>query len=107
MKNQHSVSFVLATSALLVPAGAWAQSSDTNSLSHFSFSARFGFNISGHFKNVGPLSGTPRLTPAGDAYNYDNGYVGGVNGMPPDSSGNAPDPAHPALGPVTTYWGYD
>ncbi len=53
------------------------------------------FNAPVSFKNLDPIpAGTAaRLTPDGDVYNYDNGYV------LVDSSGNA-------MG-YTRYWGYD
>lgn len=67
-----------------------------------SASLRFGLNISARFKGNAAALPTPqitRTTPDGDTYNYDNGYVGGVNGLRPDSSGNE--------GGQTWYWGYD
>jgi hypothetical protein len=78
--------------ALLAPA-AHAQITTANGLT---LSARLGFNVSTRFK--GNASGLPtfaptRLTPQGDAYNYDDGYV------LTDSSGN--------YGGQTWYWGYD
>jgi hypothetical protein len=77
---------------LLAPA-AHAQIATGNGLT---LSARLGFNISTRFK--GNASGLPtfapnRLTPQGDTYNYDDGYV------LTDSSGN--------YGGQTWYWGYD
>ena len=96
MNNQHFIRLTLAALvALLVPATLWAQPDDATNLNHFSFSARAGFNITGRFKNLGALTLTPstRLTPNGDPYNYDNGYV------LTDVSGNA--------GGQTWYWGYD
>jgi len=62
-------------------------------------SARFGFNVSARFRGVGsfgagaPSQPSPRFTPGGDRYNYDDGYV------LRDSSGNE--------GGQTWYWGYD
>ena len=60
-----------------------------------SFGARGAFGIKATFKNVGNLtiSATPRTTPNGALYNYDNGYV------LTDSSGNQ--------GGQTWNWGYD
>jgi hypothetical protein len=77
---------------LLTPA-AQAQLAPANGLT---LSARLGFNVSTRFK--GNTSDLPtfapnRLTPNGDAYNYDDGYV------LTDSSGN--------YGGQTWYWGYD
>jgi opacity protein-like surface antigen len=61
----------------------------------FGASFRMAFNVDVDFNNVGAFTplGTPRLTPDGDAYNYDDGYV------LTDSSGNLAD--------FTRYWGYD
>jgi hypothetical protein len=95
MNKHHSAPFILAACAFAVPVAVMAEQSDTNSLNHFAFSARFGFNISAKFKNSGNLTLNPNLrrTPNGDRYNYDNGYVyndvsGSVDGQ-------------------TWYWGYD
>jgi len=74
-------------------------SGPTNSaMNRFLLSARIGFNISGKFSGLGNglFSGgtpTPRFTPDGDPYNYDDGY------LLTDSSGNA--------GGQTWYVGYD
>jgi hypothetical protein len=59
------------------------------------FNFRTAFNVDVEFKNVGafPSAAGTRLTPDGDPFNYDDGYV------LVDSSGNA-------LG-YTRYWGYD
>ena len=103
------------TALLLVAATTYPAESDlTNRLSissqpniltnRLSLSARFGFNISGKFKDIGGgLFATPPVNsrrtppqpgrPNGDPYNYDNGYV------LTDISGN--------FGGETTYWGYD
>ncbi len=53
------------------------------------------FNVKTEFQNVGAFNsvGGTQLTPAGDAYNYDDGYV------LTDSSGN--------LMGYTRYWGYN
>jgi hypothetical protein len=42
--------------------------------SRLSFNPRAGFNVSAQFEGVGGSSS--RTTPNGDAYNYDDGYVG-------------------------------
>jgi len=69
-------------------------SSGTNSANQFTFTVREALNITGKFKNAGPVfQRASRTTPNGDAYNYDNGYV------LTDSSGN--------FGGQTWYWGYD
>ncbi len=70
-----------------------------NSTNRLTLSLRFGLNISTKFTGVagGFAAGSPagggRLTPNGDAYNYDDGYV------LTDSTGNFLN--------LTTYWGYD
>src|ERR1051325_8280904 len=62
---------------------------------HFTFSGRFGLNISAKFIGAPPLSAlsNTRRTPSSDPFNYDDGYVY------PDSSGS--------LDGLTWYWGYD
>lgn len=62
---------------------------------HVGFSYRTAFNVGVDFKHVGTFTppGALRQTIAGDAFNYDDGYV------LTDSSGNT-------LG-FTRYWGYD
>src|SRR5689334_10275357 len=59
----------------------------------FGLSYRMGFNISARFKTLGGQRVlTPRLTPNGDAWNYDDGY-------------NLDDtPFRPPT--LTSYWGY-
>ncbi len=72
---------------VLVPA-------ETEPRNHLDVSFRMAFNVSTRFKNVGAF--TPvntRLTPDGDRFNYDDGYV------LTDSTGN--------LMGYTRYWGYD
>jgi hypothetical protein len=69
-----------------------------NSTDRLTLSLRFGLNIHSSFKGIGAglNPGSPggrQLTPNGDLYNYDDGYV------LPDSTGNF-------LG-LTTYWGYN
>jgi hypothetical protein len=64
----------------------------------FSLSGRLGFNVSGKFKHIGnglftASTPTPRFTPDGDPYNYDDGY------LLTDVSGN--------FGGQTWYVGYD
>ena len=65
--------------------------SDNTNLNHLSLSARFGFNISARFSGMSTLP--MRITPRGDRYNYDDGYV------LTDISGN--------YNHQTWYWGYD
>jgi hypothetical protein len=76
--------------------GSAAESTATN-LNLFQLSGRIGFNISGKFSGQGNglFTGTPtpRFTPDGDPYNYDDGY------LLTDSSGN--------MGGQTWYVGYD
>jgi hypothetical protein len=90
---------VLAGAAILAALPLGVRAEDTCcapdlSLNSFSFSARMGFNISARFKNPGRIALTStRLTPHGDKYNYEDGYV------LTDSTGNAGD--------LTSYWGYD
>ena len=72
-----------------------------DSTNRLTLSARFGLNISGKFKGVSSAfsSGVPlaagRLTPDGNPYNYDNGYV-----LPKYGGSN---PQYP----YTWNWGYD
>jgi hypothetical protein len=65
------------------------------SLNRFSLNARFGLNISAKFMGMSGISlaAPPRITPNGNQYNYDDGYV------LTDISGNA--------GGLTWNWGYD
>lgn len=81
----------IATLLLLAPL-VRATGEESHWTSRLSLSPRLGFNISARFEGVG-AGGSSRLTPDGDAYNYDNGYV------LTDISGNA--------GGQTWYWGYD
>jgi hypothetical protein len=92
MKTPLAIWSVLLAAAVLAPAGVRAEEFVTN---RFTFSARFGLNISARFTGPAslPLSGNARTTPRGDLYNYDDGYV------LTDISGN--------LGGQTWYWGYD
>jgi len=88
---------LLVLSAVLCVAFCAAAESDT-STNRFSLSARIGFNVSGKFKGIGNglfsgVTPTPRFTPDGDPYNYDDGY------LLTDSSGN--------FGGETWYVGYD
>ena len=88
---------------LTVAALAPAAIAEENPTDRLGFSARFGLKMSAHFESVSlptaAASAVPRTTPNGDPYNYDNGYVGGVDGLRPDISGNE--------GGQTWYWGYD
>src|SRR5690242_12453854 len=91
MKRTEYIAILLGV-LLLLP-GVVRGDDATNRLT---FSARIGFNISARFNGVAgaaPLRAAPRLTPNGDPYNYDNGYV------LTDVSGN--------FGGETWYWGYD
>ncbi|TAK94613.1 MAG: hypothetical protein EPO07_16465, partial [Verrucomicrobia bacterium] len=96
MKTQNaklSRALLLAVAIAVLPAAVRAEEYVTNRLSA---SARLGFNMSARFRGttVGlPLSGTPRVAPHGENYNYDDGYV------LTDTSGN--------YGGQTWYWGYD
>lgn len=68
---------------------------DQDITNRWTFSARFGFNISARFKGLGDLPAglvNSRTTLDGDRYNYDDGYVY------PDSSGSVDG--------LTWYWGY-
>ncbi len=92
MKNSHYTRLALIGSTFLIASTVLAEDYETN---RFTFSGRFGFNISGKFKNLGKLSlnGNSRRTPDGNPYNYDDGYI------LPDVSGN--------FGGQTWNWGYD
>jgi hypothetical protein len=101
-KALNGLRYVTAVSiSISLATGSWADEPIKNRLS---LSARSGFNISARFNSVassGP-NFTPannQITPDGDHYNYDNGYVGGVGGLQPDNSGN--------IGNETWYWGYN
>jgi hypothetical protein len=106
-KNRRAWTTPMAGALVLATAASAEQDwqANANSTNRLTLSLRFGLNISSKFKGVGSsfTSGTPlsanRRTPDGDPYNYDNGYVGGVGGLRPDSSGN--------FGGQTWYWGYD
>jgi hypothetical protein len=76
------------------------ESTYLNSTDRLTLSLRFGLNIHSSFKGVGgsllipgSAAANGQLTPNGDLYNYDDGYV------LTDSTGNF-------LG-LTTYWGYN
>ena len=92
MNTRHPNWSILVAVALLAPAAVSAEQPVTNRLT---FSALFGLNISARFMSPGGGAGpgTPRMTPDGDTYNYDDGYV------LTDVSGN--------FGGQTWYWGYD
>lgn len=65
----------------------------SDTVNELTASFRMAFNVKAGFENVGALGAANRpTTPAGDAWNYDDGYV------LTDSTGNA-------LG-YTRYWGY-
>jgi hypothetical protein len=95
MNREHSISFGLIASALLVPTVVAEGQVETNSLNHIRFVPRAALGITARFRNVGylTLSPTGRTTPNGNAYNYNDGY------LLTDVSGNA--------GGQTWYWGYD
>jgi hypothetical protein len=67
----------------------------TDNPNHFSLGYRMAFDVGVDFKHVGAFTppGLLRQTPAGDPFNYDDGYV------LPDSSS--------AQTGYTRYWGYD
>jgi hypothetical protein len=91
----RSLLVLLATSCL---AGGLLNTHADEPTNRFGASLRVGFNIAGKFKGLGNGLFTggmpvPRLTPDGDTYNYDDGYI------LTDSSGN--------FGGETWYVGYD
>jgi hypothetical protein len=91
MKNNYSWPIAIAASVLL-PAISHAQQDEH--LNRFTFSSRFGYNISAKFKGFSTRTpANPRTTPDGSPYNYDDGYV------LTDVSDNA--------GGQTWNWGYD
>ncbi len=83
------------------------------STNHVTLSLRFGLNIHSKLTGIGNGFGATaangRLTPFGDPYNYNNGYVydkpNNANGLP--TSSYTPNPDNAALPGFTTYWGYD
>ena len=94
MKLQQRL--LLGMVAALLVAGN-SSGAETN-VNRFLLSGRIGFNVSGKFSGIGNglftgVTPTPRFTPDGDPYNYDDGY------LLTDSSGN--------LGGQTWYVGYD
>lgn len=102
--NQKQRNFLVKCYGALLLSGVATAQQDTqpyylDSKDELTLSLRFGLNFSGKFSGVaGPLnSANPfvgnRLTPNGDPYNYDNGYV------LKDISGNA--------GNQTDYYGFD
>jgi len=95
MKTNFRQLLVL-TAALFTTASILAQ--EDAATNRVSGAVRLGFNVSGKFKGIGKglftaSPPTPRLTPDGDQYNYDDGY------LLTDASGN--------LGGQTWYAGYD
>jgi len=87
------IALLLLLTPSLHPDPLWAEE-ESGFLNRLSLSPRVGFNISAEFESTATGgSGGARVTPNGDAYNYDNGYV------LTDVSGNA--------GGQTWYWGYD
>src|SRR5688572_1118928 len=99
MKNAilftRSVLPISLVGTLSASADPWLlQSPNEQSLNRFSASFRMAFHVDVEFKNTGAFTAPPgRLTPNGDAYNYDDGYV------LEDSTQNT--------GGFTRYWGYD
>jgi hypothetical protein len=95
MSRPQSVSLLLALSVSFCCWQTAAGEADTNNLNRLTLSGRAAFGLSARFGTApaSSFSSTARLTPNGDPYNYDNGYV------LTDSSGN--------FGGQTTYWGYD
>ena len=77
-----------------------------DSTNRVTLSLRFGLNIHSKFSGLGGgfgaggAAGNGRLTPFGDAYNYDNGYVLTTSSHNPNPD-DSPNPN------FTTYWGYD
>jgi len=95
MKLNQRLLLGLVAALLAASSGSAAESAATN---RFLLSSRIGFNISGTFSGLGNglFTGgtpTPRFTPNGDPYNYDDGY------LLTDASGN--------YGGQTWYVGYD
>ena len=91
MKINHHNLVIAAAGLFLFAASAAAQNDSKiyqNSTNRFTFSARFGLNISAKFKGIGG-----NLNPSKNPGQYDDGYVH------TDVSGNA--------GGQTWYWGYD
>ena len=92
--NMMRLVWMFLAAALLAPAVQAAEHAlNPNRLS---LSARLGFNVSARFKGDAlslPAPANNRLTPGGDAYNFDDGYV------LTDISGNYEG--------QTWYWGYD
>src|SRR6516162_1429165 len=90
---------IIALIGFVAAAGAQAADLDepgtNNFLNSFSASARLGFNMSAHFKGLATLPSPviPRVTPHGDHYNYDDGYV--LNDVSGSANGQS------------WYWGYD
>jgi hypothetical protein len=94
MKTSPSLCLALALLALTPLARAAEPVPGDIETNRLSFSVRMGYNISARF-TAGALTlpSSPRTTPNGDLYNYDDGY------LLTDISGN--------LGDQTWYWGYD
>lgn len=94
--NTYHRQLLLCSAVLGLTAATFAE---TNApLNRVSVAARLGFNVSGKFSGLGrglftAATPVPRLTPDGDQYNYDDGYV------LTDVSGN--------YGGETWYVGYD
>jgi hypothetical protein len=90
----------LASSIEEAAARTQIQPMGSTNLNRFGLSYRMGFNISAEFKHLGgyaPLSSSsapqnPNLTPNGQPYNYDNGYI-----YPDNAGGHAG---------FTYYYGY-
>ena len=100
-RHRHDFLLQLSVACLIATGVAAAETNDSpcwNSTNRLTLSLRYGLNISARFRGIGGSlrpsnSGLQRLTPNGDRYNYDDGYV------LRDNTGN--------FGDQTWYWGYD
>src|SRR6516164_6768786 len=100
MKTNHQHWAVTAAGLCLFAITAAAQSGDvvySDPTNRVTLTLQFALNLRADFRGIGgnlnSLTGNGRVTPNGNAYNYDNGYV------LTDISGNA--------GGQSWYWGYD
>ena len=100
MKTNHQHWAVKAAGLCLFAITAAAQSGDvvySDPTNRVTLTLQFALNLRADFRGIGgnlnSLTGNGRVTPNGNAYNYDNGYV------LTDISGNA--------GGQSWYWGYD
>ena len=95
--------YIVSTLVSLVTCAAWAQTGPLDTVApaqspnRFGLNYRMGFNASVKFKNLGGYTlPASRLTPSGDPYNYNDGYIY----IDPNGAAN------PSW-PYTWYWGYD